>query len=113
MFDGAKIQQRCAVAGHTSEKYLHFVLLEHKKPGLSNHSIHIIQQGGIRKNDSILFDCAIAIMCMAKKMIARLYLKDAISKWCITPMSTCRTIEYHHWRLVSNNDIRITWNQLL
>ena len=113
MFDGAKIRQRCAVAGHTSEIFLHFVLLEHKKPGLSNHSIHIIQQGGIRKDYSILFDSAIAVMCMAKEMISRLYVKDSISKRCITPMSTRRTIEYHYWRLMSNNDIRITWNQLL
>jgi len=113
MFDGAKIRKRCAVAGHTSEKFLHFVLLEHKKPGLSKHSIHIIQQGGIRKDYSILFDSAIAVMCMAKEMISRLYVKDAISKRCIIPMSTCRTIEYHYWWFVSHNYIRITWNQLL
>ena len=51
-------------------------------------------------------------MGMAKEMIARLHVKDAIPKWCIAPMSTSRAIEYHYRWLVSHNDIRIIWNQL-
>ncbi len=52
------------------------------------HLQPIIKQGGISENDAVLLNNSIAIMCMPKQMVTRLYLKDAITQRSIAPVGS-------------------------